>query len=244
VPGGTWGHAKPVPVVSSTGLLPPLAGLSIPFLYIRYFLLASVSAETDSHAPQPSVCSNCSLPTHTLFRLLPVRSPLLGKSLLISSPRGTEMFQFPRSPRIHYVFMYTCRHFRRGGLPHSGTPGSSPACRSPGHFAACRALLRLLAPRHPPYALSFLTSFHCAIFKVQIKVLHNQTVRIGFLPFVQAPLRLRPRDIFLPRKEVIQPHLPIRLPCYDFTPITGPTFDGCAHCWFAHRLRVLQAFVV
>ena len=29
------------------------------------------------------------------------------------------------------------------------------------------------------------------------------------------------------RKEVIQPHLPIRLPCYDFTPITGPTFD-CA----------------
>ena len=28
------------------------------------------------------------------------------------------------------------------------------------------------------------------------------------------------------RKEVIQPHLPIRLPCYDFTPITCPTFDG------------------
>jgi len=25
---------------------------------------------------------------------------------------------------------------------------------------------------------------------------------------------------------VIQPHLPIRLPCYDFTPITNPTFDG------------------
>ena len=30
----------------------------------------------------------------------------------------------------------------------------------------------------------------------------------------------------LPRKEVIQPQLPLRLPCYDFTPITGPTFDG------------------
>ena len=27
------------------------------------------------------------------------------------------------------------------------------------------------------------------------------------------------------RKEVIQPHLPIRLPCYDFTPVIGPTFD-------------------
>ncbi len=29
-----------------------------------------------------------------------------------------------------------------------------------------------------------------------------------------------------PRKEVIQPQLPLRLPCYDFTPITNPTFDG------------------
>ena len=29
------------------------------------------------------------------------------------------------------------------------------------------------------------------------------------------------------RKEVIQPHLPIRLPCYDFTPIINPTFDCC-----------------
>ena len=29
----------------------------------------------------------------------------------------------------------------------------------------------------------------------------------------------------LPRKEVIQPHLPVRLPCYDFVPIANPTFD-------------------
>ena len=27
------------------------------------------------------------------------------------------------------------------------------------------------------------------------------------------------------RKEVIQPHLPVRLPCYDLVPIAGPTFD-------------------
>ena len=27
----------------------------------------------------------------------------------------------------------------------------------------------------------------------------------------------------IPRKEVIQPHLPIRLPCYDFTPVMNPT---------------------
>ena len=34
------------------------------------------------------------------------------------------------------------------------------------------------------------------------------------------------RPSFLLRKEVIQPHLPIRLPCYDFTPIICPTLDG------------------
>ena len=48
----------------------------------------------------------------------------------------------------------------------------------------------------------------------------------------------------LPRKEVIQPQLPLRLPCYDFTPITSPTFDGCLPKGLAHRLRVLPAFVV
>ena len=30
--------------------------------------------------------------------------------------------------------------------------------------------------------------------------------------------------LFFLRKEVIQQHLPIRLPCYDFTPITSFTF--------------------
>jgi hypothetical protein len=34
----------------------------------------------------------------------------------------------------------------------------------------------------------------------------------------QAPVLLR--------KEVIQPHLPVRLPCYDFVPIADPTFDS------------------
>ena len=56
-----------------------------------------------------------------------------------------------------------------------------------------------------------------------------------------APIRAEPG---LPRKEVIQPQLPLRLPCYDFTPIIDPTFDGCLPCGLAHRLRVLPTFVV
>ena len=31
-----------------------------------------------------------------------------------------------------------------------------------------------------------------------------------------------------PRKEVIQPHLPVRLPCYDFTPVTNPALGRCS----------------
>ena len=48
----------------------------------------------------------------------------------------------------------------------------------------------------------------------------------------------------IPRKEVIQPQLPLRLPCYDFTPVTNPTFDGFLPCGLEHRLRVLPASVV
>ena len=39
--------------------------------------------------------------------------------------------------------------------------------------------------------------------------------------------------LVLHRKEVIQPHLPIRLPCYDFTPVAYPTFG---HALLAVRL--------
>ena len=40
------------------------------------------------------------------------------------------------------------------------------------------------------------------------------------------------------RKEVIQPQVPLRLPCYDFTPVTSHTMDGYAPCGFDRRLPV------
>ena len=43
----------------------------------------------------------------------------------------------------------------------------------------------------------------------------------------QTPRHDRPGSgCVLLRKEVIQPHLPVRLPCYDFVPIADPTFDS------------------
>ena len=49
--------------------------------------------------------------------------------------------------------------------------------------------------------------------------------------------------VVLLRKEVIQPHLPVRLPCYDFVPIADPTFDGSLPYGLGHRLRVLPTFM-
>jgi hypothetical protein len=39
--------------------------------------------------------------------------------------------------------------------------------------------------------------------------------------------RMRTRRIIL-RKEVIQPQVPLRLPCYDFTPVADLTVAGCS----------------
>ena len=40
------------------------------------------------------------------------------------------------------------------------------------------------------------------------------------------------------RKEVIQPQVPLRLPCYDFTPVADLTVVGCPPRGLAHRLQV------
>ena len=74
------GYPLASPPVSPTGLSPCAVCLSMQFDYKRQLLNA---------APQPR--NNC------LFRfsLVPVRSPLLGESLLFSFPPGTEMFHFP-----------------------------------------------------------------------------------------------------------------------------------------------------
>ena len=55
-------------------------------------------------------------------------------------------------------------------------------------------------------------------------------------------LEVRAVEMLL-RKEVIQPHLPVRLPCYDFVPIADPTFDSSLSEELGHWLRVLPTFV-
>ena len=66
----------------------------------------------------------------------------------------------------------------------------------------------------------------------------------GRTPAHEALDPAREQDQMLLRKEVIQPHLPVRLPCYDFVPIADPTFDSSLPTrGLSHWLRVLPTFV-
>ena len=74
--------------------------------------------------------------THRRFGLFPLRSPLLGESLSLSLPPGTEMVHFPGLASPPYEFRWRSR-----GLPSRGCP----IRKSPGQslFAAHRSLTQL-----------------------------------------------------------------------------------------------------
>jgi hypothetical protein len=83
--------------------------------------------------PQPSNAGRLAL---DWFRLVPVRSPLLGESLLLSSRPGTKMFQFPGLAASRL-----CIHLGLAGSPCAGFP----IRRSPDHslLAASRSFSQL-----------------------------------------------------------------------------------------------------
>ena len=74
--------------------------------------------------PHDSEYATLSGLTHIRFGLFPVRSPLLGESLLFSFPAGTKMFQFPAFASTTYVFSCRCIGTTRYGFPHSEISGS------------------------------------------------------------------------------------------------------------------------
>ena len=86
------------------------------------------------------------------FGLFPGRSPLLGESLLFSSPRGTKMFQFPRFASPDIILGIPPKG---GGLSHSEIRASKVICTYTRLIAAYHVLHRLREPRHPPCALAY-----------------------------------------------------------------------------------------
>ena len=51
----------------------------------------------------------------------------------------------------------------------------------------------------------------------------------------RASASMKLEDMLL-RKEVIQPQVPLRLPCYDFTPVIDHSLGTCFPCGFAQPL--------
>ena len=72
---------------------------------------------------------------HRRFGLFPVRSPLLRESLLLSFPRGTKMFQFPRSAlSLPYGFRLAVPALPPVGCPIRKSPDQRSAYGSPRHY--------------------------------------------------------------------------------------------------------------
>ena len=91
------------------------------------------------------------------FGLFPGRSPLLGESLLFSSPAGTKMSD---------------------GLSHSEIRASQDMCSYTRLIAAYHVLHRLREPRHPSCALSYFLSL-CPGIRMQYISLYMHRKRRG-----------------------------------------------------------------
>ena len=89
-------------------------------------------------APQLPTGNACGL-APVEFGLFPVRSPLLGESRLLSFPRGTEMFQFPRFASRRLCIQRRIREHYLAWVPPFGHPRIGACLRLP---AAYRSLPR------------------------------------------------------------------------------------------------------
>ena len=94
---------------------------------------------------------------------------------------------------------------------------------------ACRCWIRS-HERGGPKAPAFY------VLSPAMSILFNNSEKTAYPPVVQR----FPGQCLL-RKEVIQPHVPVGLPCYDLAPVTGLTFGGFPPCGLVYRLRVLPA---
>ena len=124
------------------------------------------------------------------FGLLLFRSPLLKESILLFLFLSVlRCFSSRRSPLIHYfTHVYIIALFFAIVFPHSDICGLADICSYPQLFAAYHVLLRLLVPRHSPYALSSLTYFFTVKFLMFTnRFLKNFSVCIfGLIVFILA----------------------------------------------------------
>ena len=92
------------------------------------------------------------------FGLFRFRSPLLTESHVVFSSSGYLDVSVHRVPFLKLCIGLRILEVCSSRFPHSEISGSKDICSSPKLFAAYHVFHRLLVPRHPPCALSSLTS--------------------------------------------------------------------------------------
>ena len=149
-------------------MVPPVSDRVPPAPPYSGFGLGSVSVSRTGLSPATARLSRqVPLPRHSPCR--PPYNPARASTpavwalpLSLAATRGVTVV-FLSSAYLD-VSVRRVRHPSKGlsslpldGLPHSDTRGSSAVRASPRLFAACRVLLRLREPRHPPRALDYLS---------------------------------------------------------------------------------------
>ena len=116
------------------------------------------------------------------------------------------------SPRLHNT---------RSSYPHSHSfqNGGGKRIRTDDPLLAKQVLYQLSYTPVCRLTSRSLCPFECALAP-------SKPYSAFFTPKHYHALRDLSHGCVLPRKEVIQPHLPIRLPCYDFTPVIGLALGG------------------
>ena len=112
----------------------------------------SLSSFSEYHIKVPQPRSN-KLPRFRLFRF---RSPLLTESRRFLFLGLLRCFTSPRIASLDYEFIQGYLALDQVGCPIRKSAGQSLLNGSPQLIAICYVLHRLLAPRHPPQALSSL----------------------------------------------------------------------------------------
>ena len=81
----------------------------------------------------------------------------LGNRCFFLFLRVLRCFSSPGLPSMPYGFRHGYHPIKDGGFPHSEISGSTLTYSSPKHIGVRPVLHRLLVPRHPPCALTYLT---------------------------------------------------------------------------------------
>ena len=167
----------------------------------------------------------------------------------LPAPRGlsqvTTSFVGSWCQGIHRLPLVACCYYKDARVHCEVLKMRAVAGRCAGHrfrsagrpVAYCDRTLRTQqrAWASPPYASRFHFCKQKVLTTSLTRKLSGQCSTFRCLPGSNRKLENRAvGQIFrsakwLLRKEVIQPHLPVRLPCYDLVLIASPTFDSSLH---------------